>query len=102
LSILYVVYGLGGTTTALPLIPALFSGAIMLGAFFIATDPVSSAASPAGKVIYGAGIGLFTFIIREFSSYPEGMAFAVLLMNICVPLIDHVFTGPGSRLRTPS
>jgi Na+-transporting NADH:ubiquinone oxidoreductase subunit NqrB len=102
LSILYVVYGLGDTTTALPLIPALFSGAIMLGAFFIATDPVSSAASPAGKVIYGTGIGLLTFIIREFSSYPEGMAFAVLLMNICVPLIDHVVTGPGSRLRTPS
>jgi len=61
----------------------------MLGAFFIATDPVTAATSRPGQLIYGTGIGLFTFIIREYSVYPEGIAFAVLLMNMCVPAIDH-------------
>lgn len=91
---LYAGYGLLASATALPILPALMSGAIMLGAFFIATDPVSAATSNRGKLVYGVGIGLFTFIIREFSSYPEGLAFAILLMNTCVPLIDYLFTGP--------
>ncbi len=65
------------------------SGALILGAFFIATDPVTAASSKRGRLIYGAGIGLFTFIIRQYGGYPEGVAFAVLLMNMCVPLIDH-------------
>ena len=69
----------------------------MLGAFFIATDPVSAAASKMGRVIFAAGIAIFTFVIREFSAYPEGIAFAVLLMNCLVPVIDHFSgTGPGS------
>ncbi|ASJ70423.1 RnfABCDGE type electron transport complex subunit D [Granulosicoccus antarcticus] len=91
---LYAGYGLLTSSSALPVLPALMSGAIMLGVFFIATDPVSAATSNSGKLVYGIGIGLFTFIIREFSSYPEGFAFAVLLMNTCVPLIDYLFTGP--------
>jgi electron transport complex protein RnfD len=70
-----------------------FSGAVMLGAFFIATDPVSAATSKRGRLIYGAGIGLLTFIIRTWGGYPDGVAFAVLLMNMSVPLIDH-FTVP--------
>ncbi len=69
----------------------LFSGAAMLGAFFIATDPVTAASSNRGKIIYGCGIGLFTYIIRTWGGYPDAVAFAVLLMNMCAPLIDHYF-----------
>jgi hypothetical protein len=58
------------------------------GAFFIVTDPVSGATTPRGKLIFAAGIALLTWIIRTFGAYPDGIAFAVLLMNICVPLID--------------
>lgn len=67
----------------------LASGATMLGAFFIATDPVSAATSDRGRLVYGAGIGLTTWIIRSYGSYPDGVAFAVLLMNLLVPLIDR-------------
>ena len=62
----------------------------MLGAFFIATDPVSAATSDRGRLIYGAGIGILTWIIRRWGSYPDGVAFAVLLMNLAVPLIDRL------------
>ena len=71
----------------------LFSGATMLGAFFIATDPVSAAASDRGRLIYGCGIGLVTYAIRTWGGYPDGIAFAVLLMNAAVPLIDR-YTRP--------
>jgi electron transport complex protein RnfD len=71
----------------------LFSGAAMLGAFFIATDPVSAATSPSGRIVYGAGIGLLVFVIREWGGYPDAVAFGVLLMNMAVPAIDH-FTRP--------
>lgn len=71
----------------------LFSGATLLGAFFIATDPVSAAATLRGRLIYGAGIGLLTFAIRTWGGYPDGVAFAVLLMNAAVPLIDR-YTRP--------
>jgi electron transport complex protein RnfD len=71
----------------------LFSGATMLGAFFIATDPVTAATSPRGRVIYGASIGVLTYVIRDFGNYYDGLAFAVLLMNLAVPLIDK-FTIP--------
>jgi len=74
---------------ALPLHLSLFSGSLMLGAFFIATDPVSAASSKRGRLIFGFGIGSLCFVIREYGGYPEGFAFAVLLMNLCVPLIDH-------------
>jgi len=66
----------------------LFSGASMLGAFFIATDPVSGPTTPRGKLIFAAGIGALTWMIRTWGGYPDGVAFAVLLLNICVPLID--------------
>jgi electron transport complex protein RnfD len=71
-----------------PLVQA-FSGATMLGAFFIATDPVSAATSDRGRLWYGAGIGLVTWIIRTWGGYPDGFAFAVLLMNLSVPLLDR-------------
>ncbi|QDX80364.1 electron transport complex subunit RsxD [Denitratisoma sp. DHT3] len=66
----------------------LFSGGTLLAAFFIVTDPVSGATTPRGKLIFAAGIGLLTWVIRTFGAYPDGIAFAVLLANICVPLID--------------
>ena len=65
-----------------------FSGAAMLGAFFILTDPVTSPTTARGKLIFAAGAGLLTYLIRVFGGFPDGMAFATLLMNICVPLID--------------
>jgi electron transport complex protein RnfD len=67
----------------------LAAGATMLGAFFIATDPVSAATSDRGRLVYGAGIGLLTWIIRTWGGFPDGVAFAVLLMNLSVPLIDR-------------
>ena len=67
----------------------LASGATMLGAFFIATDPVSAATSDRGRLVYGAGIGLLTWVIRSWGGYPDGVAFAVLIMNLAVPLIDR-------------
>jgi len=68
----------------------LFSGATILCAFFIATDPVSAATSPKGRLIYGVGIGLLIFIIRRWGSYADGVAFAVLLMNMATPAIDYL------------
>lgn len=70
-----------------------FSGATMLGAFFIATDPVSASTTPKGKLIYAAGIGIFTYIIRTWGGYPDGVAFSVIIMNMAVPLIDY-YTQP--------
>ncbi|RKF19928.1 electron transport complex subunit RsxD [Alginatibacterium sediminis] len=67
----------------------LLSGATMLGAFFILTDPVSAATSNKGRLVYGALIGLLVFVIRTWGGYPDGVAFAVLLANICVPMIDY-------------
>jgi electron transport complex protein RnfD len=71
----------------------LFSGATMLGAFFIATDPVSAATTPRGRLIYGALIGLLVFVVRTWGGYPDGIAFAVLLLNLAAPTIDH-YTRP--------
>lgn len=71
----------------------LFSGAAMIGAFFILTDPVSSPTTHKGKLIFAAGAGLLTFLIRAFGGFPDGVAFATLLMNICVPLIE-AYTRP--------
>lgn len=71
----------------------LLSGATMLGAFFIVTDPVTSAASNLGRVIYGAMIGVLVYIIRVWGNYPDAVAFAVLLMNFAAPLLDY-YTQP--------
>ena len=71
----------------------LWSGAAIFGAFFIATDPVTASATPRGRLIYGAGIGILVYIIRGFGGYPDGVAFSVLLMNIAAPTID-LYTQP--------
>ena len=80
----------------------LLSGGAMLGAFFIATDPVSGATTQRGQLVFGAGIGVLEYFIRTFAGYPDGVAFAVLLMNIAAPMIDHytparVFGTQGTR-----
>ncbi|MEQ3513122.1 electron transport complex subunit RsxD [Pseudoalteromonas sp. BZB3] len=67
----------------------LLSGATMLGAFFIATDPVSACTTDRGRLIFGAAIGVLVYIIRTYGGYPDAVAFSVLLMNMAVPLIDH-------------
>ncbi|MDP2030282.1 MAG: electron transport complex subunit RsxD [Thiobacillus sp.] len=71
----------------------LFAPSVMLCAFFIATDPVSGATTPRGKLIFGLGAGVLTIVIRTWGGFPDGVAFAILLMNVCVPLIDQ-YTQP--------
>ena len=87
-SLSMIAYLIAPTSHPPPLF-TLFSGATMLGAFFIATDPVTSSTTPRGRLIFGAGVGAFIFIIRNYGGYPDAVAFAVLLMNTLVPLIDQ-------------
>ena len=69
----------------------LLSGGLLLGAIFMATDYVTSPMSRSGMLVYGAGIGLLTSLIRLFGSYPEGVSFAILIMNALTPLINNYF-----------
>jgi electron transport complex protein RnfD len=71
----------------------IFTGGLVLAAFFIATDPVTGCASPRGRLLFGLGVGLITLVIRRWGGYPDGVAFAVLLMNMAAPLIDR-YTRP--------
>ena len=80
----------------------LFSGGAILGAFFIATDPVSACTTKLGQLVYGAAIGALVFVIRTWGGYPDAVAFAVLLMNMAAPTIDY-YTQPrvfGEREKT--
>ena len=72
----------------------LFSGATILCAFFIATDPVSAATSPKGRFVYGVGIGFLIYAIRKWGSFADGVAFAVLIMNMATPAIDYITRPP--------
>ena len=67
---------------------SLLGGGVMLGALFMATDYVTSPMTSRGMLIYGAGIGIITILIRVWGAYPEGMSFAILIMNAVVPLIN--------------
>ena len=90
LSLLTELFGNGAHLT----VPGqLFSGAMMFGAFFIATDPVTASITPRGKLVFGVLVGSLLYLIRFYGNYPDGVAFAILLSNICVPLIDH-YTRP--------
>ncbi len=91
LALLSLLFFDGGSSDSLgsPLFH-LFSGATMMGAFFVVTDPVTSPDSIWGQALFGIGVGLLTFIIRSAGAYPEGIAFAILLMNGCSPLIDYI------------
>ena len=71
----------------------LMTGATMLGAFFIITDPVSGATSNLGRLFFGIGVGILVFVIRAWGSYPDAIAFAVMLMNFAAPTIDY-YTQP--------
>jgi Na+-translocating ferredoxin:NAD+ oxidoreductase subunit D len=67
----------------------LFSGGMILGAFFMATDPVTSPIKPGGMLLYGAGCGFLTYLLRFFGSFPDGFYLAIIVMNVFVPLIDR-------------
>ena len=90
MAVLSVIFYDGGSSLSegSPLLH-LFSGATMLGAFFIVTDPVSGCTSNKGRLIFGAGVGLLVFVIRAWGAYPDAVAFAVLLMNFAAPFIDN-------------
>lgn len=79
-----------GLTTAQYVAMTLCTGGIMLGAFFMATDYVTSPMTGWGKIIFGIGIGIIVMVIRTWGAYPEGMSFAILIMNACVPLLNHI------------
>jgi len=90
--IAFIFYIIDSNTYASPVFHV-FSGAAILGAFFIATDPVSAATTPRGRLYYAAGIGILVYVIRTWGGYPEAIAFAVLIMNMCAPTIDY-YTKP--------
>lgn len=73
----------------------LLTGGLLLGAFFMATDYVTTPATPKGMIIFGIGCGVLTFLIRRFGGYPEGVSFSILLMNVAAPLIER-YTIPRS------
>ncbi len=85
-----IMHGVNPEAHMSPLFHLLAGGAV-LGAVYMATDYVTSPMTPWGKIVFGVGVGLITMIIREWGAYPEGMSFAILLMNACVPLIDKGF-----------
>lgn len=87
-----VFYMIDGDLYAPPLFH-LLSGGAMLGAFFIATDPVTAATSNKGRIIFGAAIGFWIYVIRTWGGYPDAVAFAVVIMNMAVPVIDY-YTKP--------
>lgn len=85
LSFIFKTEGLGAFESAFY---SVFSGGLMLGAIFMATDYVTSPITRNGQIIMGIGCGLITFVIRKLGGYPEGVTYAILLMNIATPLID--------------
>ena len=68
----------------------IFSGGLMLGAIFMATDYVTSPLTHLGQIVYGIGCGVLTVLIRYFGGYPEGVSYAILCMNCCVVLLDRI------------
>lgn len=94
LFLISVIFYDGGSSDSIGSpIMQLLAGASMFGAWFIVTDPVSSAVSNKGRIIFGAGVGILIFLIRKWGNYPDAVAFAVLLMNFSAPFIDH-YTQP--------
>ena len=85
----FVYYSVAGTGDAFEMaVFHILAGGVMLGAFFMATDYVTSPLLPMGKVIFGVGCGVITMLIRVFGSYPEGVSFSILIMNCLTPLIN--------------
>lgn len=92
-AVLCLVFPKGGDPVQWMLVQ-LLSGGLILGAFFMATDYVSSPCTPIGEIVFGIGCGLLTVFIRYFGGLPEGVSYAILLMNLCVPIIEK-YTKPG-------
>ncbi len=92
-------YLFGSNVTGMPRVTYtlmhILTGGLLLGAFFMATDYVTSPVTPWGRVIFGIGCGFLTFAIRRFGGYPEGVSFSIILMNVLTPLIER-FTVPGA------
>jgi electron transport complex protein RnfD len=90
-----------GGMDAMGALVAILSGGLFLGAFFMATDYVTSPSTAAGKLVFGLGAGVLTFLIRKYGIYPEGVSFAILFMNILTPYIDsatkHKIFGTGGK-----
>jgi len=76
----------------------LLSGATLLGAFFIVTEPVSGPRHPRARLLFGAGVGVLTYLIRTWGGYPDGVAFAVLLMNLAVPALERWVVSTSSAV----
>ena len=81
------------------------SGGLMLGAIFMATDYVTSPITRAGQIIYAILCGVLTVVIRYFGSYNEGVSYAILIMNACIVLLDHIgrpkkFGAPGKKVES--
>jgi electron transport complex protein RnfD len=93
----YIFGGINGLFSASILLPIfhILSGGLILGAFFMATDMVTSPVTKKGRLIFGLGCGFLTVVIRLIGGYPEGVSYSILLMNITVPLIDR-YTTPKS------
>ena len=79
-----------GLTSGSYILYSLCTGGMMLGAFFMATDYVTSPMSAWGKIVFGIGIGFIAMVIRTWGAYPEGVSFAILIMNACVPLLNKI------------
>ncbi len=82
----------GGALGAASPLYHLFSGSLVFGAFFIATDYVGSPINPLGRLVFGVGVGVLTMVIRVWGAYPEGVMFAILIMNSLTPLIERITT----------
>ena len=94
-AVLTFIFPMGGNDRLTWMAYQLFTGGLFLGAFFMATDYVTSPVTKKGEIIYGIGCGLLTVFIRYFGGYPEGVSYSILIMNCCVWLIDKV--GKPSR-----
>jgi len=93
LALMSLIFNQVDPSTYPPVSFMLLTGGTMLAAFFILTDPVTSSTTPNGKLIYACGAGVLVYVIRNWGAFPDGIAFAILLMNIAVPLIDQ-YTQP--------
>lgn len=94
-AVLTFIFPSQGLSSADSMLYNLLGGGLMLGAFFMATDYVTSPITKKGQLVMGIGCGILTFVIRRFGGYPEGVSYAILLMNVATPLIDR-WTQPKS------
>ncbi|RKX72429.1 electron transporter RnfD, partial [candidate division TA06 bacterium] len=97
--VLYIVLFLTGVSQLTPIFHIL-AGGLMIGAFFMATDPVTSPITKKGRWIFGICAGLLTVLIRQWGGYPEGVSYSILIMNMFVPLIEkYTLPRPFGRVR---